>query len=172
METTNLLAWAVPDHVSGPVEELRIKLFQQTGCISLRALDVLIPIGYVPEPLTKQELPHDIPKPGRITWNSVTIADGSLFITSSEPFTLSDSHLRFSVSGPSPIPPLPGIFLGSGDLTIYLESYPELKDSIPGMIGELCFTPAHIVQICISYPCLEEWWKDFTFSVTKLKSLK
>ena len=169
METSYLLAWSVPDHAAAPVEQLRSQLFSQTGCISLRALEPIIPIGYVPEPMHQDDLPHDIPRSPKAVWDSLEIKGGALFAVSRHPVTLSDSYLGFSVDGEFPIPPFPGIYIGGSDICEYLQNHPELLEQ---HAVKAAFIPTRIIQIELTYEVQRTWWKDCLYTVTKLKSLR
>lgn len=173
METRYLLAWAVPDHVLIPLEQLRKNLFSETGCISLRALEPFVPIGYIPEPVTKQDLPQDIAKPNPIIWDIFDVQEGALFLLSKSPYTLSDSHLGFSADTVQvPIPAVPGIFIGSGDISDYIAAKPSLLKELNHRFGHAEFTLSQIVLLKLTFDTYNVWWEHVSFSIIKLKSLK
>jgi|GEM_PF-5293574 len=173
METRYLLAWSVPDHVLIPVEQFRKRLFAETGCISLRALEPFIPIGYIHEPFTSQDLPKDIEKPNPITWDILDVQEQTLMLTSKTPFTLSDSHIGFSTSvEQDPIPAIPGIFLGSEDICRHFDDNPGLFEDMQGSFEDAVFTLSHIIMIKLTFFSPETWWENVFYSTVKLKSLR
>ncbi len=170
MKTRYLLAWDVAEHAAVKIEEFRMKLFAATGCISLRALEPIIPIGYVPEPVTKQDLPDDIPKPDSAAWNTFITHEDCFFLSSPAPASLSDSHLHVSVSGPAPVPVFPGIFIGAKDFIAFSENCRELLQE--NIQESLTFTPAKMLLVSITFEDEQQWWNDFSYTSQKLKTLR
>ena len=171
MERSILLSWVIPEHASIDIEHTRKQLFSHTGCISLRSLEPMIPIGYIPERIGRDDFPDDIPKPDPIILDTMTIHEHTLFLTGVDTVHLSDTQIHYSVSGEYPIPPFFGIFLGSGDVCSYLEAHRPYFDQVKKSL-KVKIAPAHIQQVQLYYWDPQSWWNDISYTAEKIKSLQ